>query len=136
MALKTTIGPRGVVTELIAGTQDQLVVDVEAPRETINTIISGAGVLSASGGTYMLLTPVSLTCSLPSINTANVGTHVIFLKDLNATAVLVTSSNSINGVATPVVMSSSYGVLDLVSVPSNPSGSLFHWHVLHSTLPV
>lgn len=136
MALKTTIGPRGVVTELVAGTQDQLVVDVEAPRETVNTVVSGAGTLNVTGGTYMLITPVTLTASLPSINATNVGTHVVLLKDLNATAVLVTSSNSINGVTTPVVMSSSYGVLDLVSVPSNPSGSVFHWHILHSTLPV
>lgn len=135
MALKTTIGPRGVVTEQIAGTQDQLVVDVETSRETVNTVVSGAGSLSVTGGTYIFIAPVSLTAALPSINQTNVGTQVTLLHDAGTTPVLVTSSNSINGVATPVVMSSSYGVLDLVSMPSNNNG-LFHWHILRSTLPV
>jgi hypothetical protein len=135
MAFKTTIGPKGVVTERIDGSADQFVLDVEAPRGVVNTVVSGAGTIDVTGGTYIFIAPVTVTASLPAITSDNVGSQVTLLKDANATTMLVTSSNSINSVTAAVVMSSSFGVLDLVSVPSNNNGS-FHWHVLRSTLPV
>lgn len=129
MAIKTTIGPKGVVSERIVGTNDVLVVDVEAPRENVRTIVSGAGVVSVTGGSNLFVAPVTPTASLPSIGSEEVGTRVLLMKDDNAATVLVSGTNPMNAADT-LVLSSAFAHLDLLAVKGDNDGS-FIWHVLN-----
>ena len=131
MAIKTTVGPKGVVSEKIAGTNDVFVVDVEAPRENVRTIVSGAGVVSVTGGTNLFVAPVTPTASLPSIGSEEVGTRVLLLKDDNAATVLVSGTNPMNA-ANTLVMTDAFAHLNLLAVKGDNDGS-FVWHVLHTS---
>ena len=135
MAIKTTIGPKGVVSEKIDGVVDKVVYDVDSKNEGVRTIVSGSGTVSVLGGANMFVAPQTVTASLPLLGVEEVGTRILLMNDLNGTSMLVTSSNSINGVTDPVEMSASYGVLDLIGVKSDNDGN-FHWHILDATEPV
>jgi len=132
MAIKTTIGPKGVVSETTTGTEDQLVVTVDAPVETVTTVVSAssAAAVALTGGTTMLVAPAAagVTCSLPALATTNVGLGVKLLLDSNGERVVVSGSDKINGSAT-LPTSGAYGVLDVVGVKSDDDGN-FHWHIL------
>lgn len=132
MAIKTTIGPKGVVSEKIAGTDDVYVLDVEKPRNSVRTIVSGTGTVTITGGANMFVAPVEpVTAALPTIGSEEVGTQILLLNDDNATTVQVSGTNNVNGDAT-VDLSGAYGVLGLVAVKSDDDGA-FHWHVLDDT---
>jgi hypothetical protein len=131
MALKTTIGPNGVVTETIAGSQDQLVVNVENSRDTVRTVVSASATVSLDlGTTTMLIAPAAagVTCSLPELNTSSAGQQITLLLDDNGEEVLVSGSNPVNSDAT-LATSGAFGVLELVGVKSDNEGS-WHWHIL------
>ena len=131
MAIKTTIGPKGVVSEKIAGTSDVLVVDVDSPREEVKTVVSGAGVVNVTGGTNLFLAPVSPTASLPAVGAEEVGTRVLLLKDDNTATVLVSGTNPMNAADT-LVLNDPHAALDLLAVKGDDDGA-FIWHVLHTS---
>jgi len=132
MAIKTTIGPKGVVSETTTGTQDQLVVTVDAPVETVTTVVSAsrAAVVALTGGTTMLVAPAAtgVTCSLPALTTAKVGLGVKLVLDGNGRRVVLSGSNNINSSAF-LPTSGAYGVVDIIGVKSDDDGN-FHWHIL------
>jgi len=131
MAIKTTIGPKGVVSERIAGTSDVLVVDVESPRENVRTITSGSGVISVTGGTNLFIAPVTPTASLPGVGSEEVGTRVLLMKDDNTATVLVSGTNPMNAADT-LVLNDAFAHLELLAVKGDDDGS-FVWHVLHTS---
>src|SRR5690348_7934710 len=100
MALKTTIGPKGVVTEVIAGTQDVVVTQVQQ-RNTVTTVdVSGSAL--ASTAPFMLYQPsaAGVTASLPVISAGNLGTEIWIMKASGSAStlpLLVSASNKIDG---------------------------------------
>jgi len=132
MAIKTTIGPKGVVSETTTGTEDQLVVTVDAPVETVTTVVSAssAAVVALTGGTTMLVAPAAtgVTCSLPALTSVNVGLGVKLFLDGNGRRVVLSGSNNVNSSAV-LPTSGAYGVVDIVGVKSDDDGN-FHWHIL------
>lgn len=133
MALKTTIGPNGVVTETVAGNVDQLVVDVASQRASVRTVVSAssAAVVDLSlADTTLLVAPgaSSVTCSLPALNNDEVGRVVTLVHDSNGETVQLSGSNNINGSAT-LDYGVAYGVVKLLGVKADDDGA-FVWTIL------
>jgi len=134
MALKTTIGPKGVVTETVTGSQDQLQITVSSQREDITKLVNSSGVVSIYGGLNLLITRAAagVTASLPAVSSDTEGERVLIMLDgLGNNVVLVTGSAgalNIDGAAT-TNMSGAYGHLELLSVPADNSGS-YSWHIV------
>ena len=134
MALKTTIGPNGVVTEAVAGSQDELVLNVGKTLDTVRSVVSASATVNLDlGTTTLLIAPAAagVTCSLPDLSTGNAGQTIRLLHDVNGEEVLVSGSaaNTIDGGAT-LSTSGAYGILEVMGVPSGDSGEGFHWHIL------
>ena len=132
MAVKTTVDSRGVVTETITGTKNVLVVDVDQPREGINTIVSASGTVSVNGLTFLVARTAVVTASLPSLGAEDEGERVLLMLDAQGNNVVdVTGSAgalSIDGNAI-VQMSGAHGHLELLGVKANDDGG-FLWHIL------
>lgn len=131
MALKTTIGPKGVVTENVAGSQDELVVNVNRAREDVRTVVSASGTVNLDlDTTTLLVAPAAagVTCSLPGLSSANEGQMVTLMHDANGETVLVSGSNNINGSAT-LAYGQAYGVLKLMGVKADNDGNWL-WQIV------
>lgn len=131
MAIKTTVGPQGVVSQKIAGTNDILVVDVERPRETVRNIVSGSGVVALTGGANLFIAPVTPTASLPALGVDLLGTRLLVMKDVNAATVLVSGTNPMNA-ANTLLLSSPFAHLELLACRANNNGT-FIWHIIHTS---
>lgn len=130
MAIKTTIGTKGVVTENVVGSQDELVVNVRTHRD-IRTVVSASGTVNLDlGTTTLLVAPVatSVTCSLPSLNSTNEGQMVTLLHDSHGESVLVSGSNKINGADT-LTYGVTYGVLKLLGAKADNDGN-WVWQII------
>lgn len=131
MALKTTIGPKGVVTEKVGGTVDQVVVDVGHEKQTIRTVVSASGQVDLSKSDITLLVAPSatgVTCSLPVLGTDTEGTMVTLVHDSNGETVELSGSQQINGSNT-LSYGVAYGVVKLLGTKADNDGG-FVWTIL------
>lgn len=139
MAIKTTIGPKGVVSETIAGTKDELVVDIDRTIESYtSTSADGTGVFPVAPPVTFLRpgTGGLLTGSLPAISTP--GQRMLVTKDdTNGTIVLSGTANKVVQGTTTVANATwefktnvANAAYDLVS---SISGSTYFWHAAFST---
>jgi hypothetical protein len=132
MAFKTTIGPKGVVTENIPGTQDVVVVSTQQ-RKTVTTVdVSGSA--RADTAPFMLYQPsaAGVTASLPGISAAILGTEVWVMKASGSAStlpLLVSASNKIDGGPWTLVTSASCAAIHLLATSSS-LGVGFNWHIL------
>jgi len=136
MAIKTTIGPKGVVSEKIAGTTDILVNDTDKTIETVNaSSLNATGVVTVVPPImFMRPGPAGLvTGSLPSVGAGEVGQRILVIKDdttgklvlSGATGNKVVHANSTVSAATLELKSNVPNVsFDLVA---SVSGSSYFW---------
>jgi len=128
MGVKTTIGPKGVVTEKTTATTDQVVL-TSSKRQNAVTVIDAA--TSATVSTrYTLFRPAAagVTGSLPVITSTDVGTEFVFLKNAGTTPLLVSGANPITDGGAWTVVAATAGQTYKVMAVSGTNG--FYWHVL------
>jgi hypothetical protein len=130
MAIKTTIGSQGVVSEQVSG-EDQLIINapVQTSRESVRTIVSASGTVSVGVGTTLFIAPeeAGVTASLPVLG--NDGVFVRVLLDKNDRTIQISGSNGIDGTVYTLNTSGSYGVVELIGVKADDDG-LFNWTIL------
>jgi len=132
MAIKTTIGPKGVVSTNIAGNQDIVVVQTQQQNSVTTFDVSGSGNGAVTPFTLFQPSAAGVTASLPVITSANLGTEVWILKASGSAStlpLLVTASNKIDGGPWTLVTSASCAALHVLSTSSS-LGVGFNWHIL------
>jgi len=132
MAIKTTIGPKGVVSTFIAGTQDILVTQTQQQNTVTTLDVSGSAL--AGSAPFMLYQPsaAGVTASLPAIVATNLGTEIWVMKASGSAStlpLLVSASNKIDGGPWTLVSSASCAALHVLATSSS-LGVGFNWHVL------
>jgi hypothetical protein len=125
MAIKTTIGPKGVVTTKIPGTLDILTVTTQ---KNVVTVAAGSN-SAADAADIVVMQPgaAGVTASLPAIGVGNLGKEVWVLSQPDANPLLITGSNGIGGTTWTLAVSSSAAV-QLLAVSTSVGG--YRWHIL------
>lgn len=139
MAIKTTIGPKGVVSEKIAGTVDRLVLNTDKTIETYTSSSADATGTVAVAPPFMFMRPGTgglVTGSLPTVGSEELGQRILVLKDdTNGTLVLsgatgnkvVHATTTVANATLELKSGAANAVFDLVA---SVSGSSYYWYAV------